>query len=117
MRRQHSRASGTNEQKFQTAHWSEFGKNLTQHLFPFLTLMGTLSFGNHFMEEDVFQRYSRYYDLLYRDKDYDAEADDVARTLRSADPTARKLLEIGFGTGRHGRLLARARFLCVWGRA
>jgi SAM-dependent methyltransferase len=62
------------------------------------------------MEEDVFQRYSRYYDLLYRDKDYDAEAEYVARTLRSADPTARKLLEFGSGTGRHGRLLARRGF-------
>ena len=62
------------------------------------------------MDEDVFQRYSRYYDLLYRDKDYDAEADYVARTLRSADPTARKLLEFGSGTGRHGRLLARRGF-------
>ena len=62
------------------------------------------------MDEDVFQRYSRYYDLLYRDKDYDAEAEYVARTLRSADPTVRKLLEFGSGTGRHGRLLARRGF-------
>ena len=62
------------------------------------------------MDEDVFQRYGDYYDLLYRDKDYEAEADYVARTLRSADPTVRKLLEFGSGAGGHGRLLARHGF-------
>jgi SAM-dependent methyltransferase len=62
------------------------------------------------MNEDVFQRYADYYDLLYRDKDYEAEADYVARTLRSADPTVRTLLEFGSGAGRHGRLLAQHGF-------
>jgi SAM-dependent methyltransferase len=53
-----------------------------------------------------FQKYSAYYDLLYRDKDYAAEAEYVARTIRSASPAARDILEFGSGTGRHGRLLA-----------
>src|SRR5215475_7564399 len=53
-----------------------------------------------------FQKYSAYYDLLYQDKDYAAEAKYVERTLRSANPDARKILELGSGTGRHGRLLA-----------
>src|SRR5262249_11360261 len=53
-----------------------------------------------------FQKYSVYYDLLYRDKDYAAEAEYVARTIRSASPAARSILEFGSGTGRHGRLLA-----------
>jgi SAM-dependent methyltransferase len=53
-----------------------------------------------------FQKYSAFYDLLYRDKDYGAEAEYVARTIRSAIPTARSILELGSGTGRHGRLLA-----------
>jgi SAM-dependent methyltransferase len=53
-----------------------------------------------------FQKYSAYYDLLYRDKDYVAEADYVARTVRSASPGTRSILELGSGTGRHGRLLA-----------
>jgi SAM-dependent methyltransferase len=53
-----------------------------------------------------FQRYSAFYDLLYRDKDYAAEADYVARTIRSRVPAARTILELGSGTGRHGRLLA-----------
>jgi SAM-dependent methyltransferase len=53
-----------------------------------------------------FQKYSAYYDLLYRDKNYAAEAAYVARLIRSAVPTARTILELGSGTGRHGRLLA-----------
>ena len=61
-------------------------------------------------EEDVFGRYSKYYDLLYRDKDYSAEATYIERTLRRAAPAARRLLEFGSGTGKHGRLLARAGF-------
>ena len=53
-----------------------------------------------------FQQYSDYYDLLYADKDYGAEAAYVARTLRSAAARTRTVLELGSGTGRHGRLLA-----------
>jgi SAM-dependent methyltransferase len=53
-----------------------------------------------------FQKYSAYYDLLYRDKDYAAEANYVARTVRSVNPGTRSILEFGSGTGRHGRLLA-----------
>src|SRR5262245_44494311 len=53
-----------------------------------------------------FQKYSAYYDLLYRDKSDAAEAEYVARLIRSAVPTARTILELGSGTGRHGRLLA-----------
>ena len=53
-----------------------------------------------------FEKYAAFYDLLYRDKDYAAEADYVARRIRSILPEARSLLEFGSGTGRHGRLLA-----------
>jgi SAM-dependent methyltransferase len=53
-----------------------------------------------------FQKYSAYYDLLYRDKDYAAEVEYVARTIRSSTSAARNILEFGSGTGRHGRLLA-----------
>ena len=53
-----------------------------------------------------FGQYSRYYDLLYRDKDYPSEAAYVARTLRSHLPAAKTILEFGAGTGRHGRLLS-----------
>ena len=53
-----------------------------------------------------FEKYSAIYDLLYRDKDYGAEAEYVAGKVRSLVPGARSLLEFGSGTGRHGRLLA-----------
>ena len=58
------------------------------------------------MSAEVSERYAAYYDLLYREKDYEAEAEYVTRTLRDAAPTMRTLLEFGSGTGRHGRLLA-----------
>jgi SAM-dependent methyltransferase len=44
--------------------------------------------------------------LLYRDKDYVAEANYVAQKIRHSLPHARSILELGSGTGRHGRLLA-----------
>jgi SAM-dependent methyltransferase len=53
-----------------------------------------------------FQKYSAYYDLLYRDKDYAEETKYVAQIIRSAEPKAGTILELGSGTGRHGRLLA-----------
>lgn len=54
----------------------------------------------------VFSQYSAYYDLLYHDKDYRAEAEYIDRIIRGALPTARTVLELGSGTGCHGRLLA-----------
>lgn len=53
-----------------------------------------------------FQKYSAFYDLLYSDKDYAAEAEYVARIIRTSVPAARSILELGSGTGRHGRHLA-----------
>lgn len=54
----------------------------------------------------VFDAYGRYYDLLYRDKDYAAEVDYLHRLLQRHDAPGPELLEFGSGTGRHGRLLA-----------
>jgi SAM-dependent methyltransferase len=53
-----------------------------------------------------FDKYAAYYDLLYQDKDYEAEAEYVARTIHSITSAAGGILEFGSGTGRHGRLLA-----------
>lgn len=53
-----------------------------------------------------FDAYGRYYDLLYGDKDYAAEADYISRLLSRHGCAGRELLEFGSGTGRHGRLLA-----------
>jgi SAM-dependent methyltransferase len=62
------------------------------------------------VSEPNFQKYSAVYDLLYGDKDYVAEADYVAQSIRAAAPAARTILEFGSGTGRHGRLLAERGF-------
>lgn len=53
-----------------------------------------------------FYKYAAIYDLLYGDKDYEAEAKYVACLLRKDRPAVRTILELGSGTGRHGRLLA-----------
>jgi SAM-dependent methyltransferase len=54
----------------------------------------------------VFNAYSRYYDLLYRDKDYAGEAAYIQSMLSRHDIARGDLLELGSGTGKHGRLLA-----------
>ncbi|MHB8772529.1 MAG: methyltransferase domain-containing protein [Syntrophales bacterium] len=54
--------------------------------------------------------YVGYYDLLYRDKDYEAEADYVAALIRKFHPSAGSILEMGSGTGIHASLLAEKGF-------
>lgn len=57
-----------------------------------------------------FAAYTRCYDLLYRDKDYAAEAAYVAGLVRNRAPQARRVLELGCGTGGHAEQLARMGF-------
>lgn len=49
----------------------------------------------------VFNHYARYYDLLYRDKDYAGEVRFVHDQLARHGVAAGRLLELGCGTARH----------------
>jgi SAM-dependent methyltransferase len=55
-----------------------------------------------------FGAYSRYYDLLYKTKDYVKEVEYVLRIVARHAPGARTVLDLGCGTGVHACALARA---------
>jgi SAM-dependent methyltransferase len=55
----------------------------------------------------VFGDYSRYYDLLYRDKDYAGEAAYVHDLIERHRPGSVSILDLGCGTGRHDFCLTR----------
>lgn len=48
-----------------------------------------------------FNFYAEYYDLLYKDKDYEAEADYIDGIIREQNPNAVSILDLGCGTGKH----------------
>lgn len=54
----------------------------------------------------IFGTYSRYYNLLYKDKDYEGEAEYVHNLIQKYNPNAKSILNLGCGTGRHDFLLA-----------
>lgn len=56
---------------------------------------------------EVFNQYGQYYDLLYKDKDYNAEAEYISKLIKLYAPAAKSILEFGSGTGKHGKLLAK----------
>jgi SAM-dependent methyltransferase len=56
----------------------------------------------------VFRDYAKYYDLLYQDKDYQAESDYVMNLVNTHQPETKKILEFGSGSGIHGRILGNA---------
>ncbi len=62
----------------------------------------------------AFAAYARYYDLLYKDKNYAIEGEHVAGLLRQYAPDARRVLDVGCGTGIHARELASAGY-CIHG--
>jgi len=59
-----------------------------------------------------FNRYARYYDLLYQDKDYAAECGFLEHTFNKfqAKPV-KTVLDAGCGTGQHAILLARKGYM------
>lgn len=58
----------------------------------------------------VFKKYSRYYDLLYKDKNYQAEVDYITNIIQKLNPNARTILDLGSGTGKHDYLLSKSGF-------
>jgi SAM-dependent methyltransferase len=54
-----------------------------------------------------FKEYSKYYDLLYIDKDYNLESQYICDTLKRLGCERGHILELGSGTGRHGRLISK----------
>lgn len=56
----------------------------------------------------VFADYARYYNLLYRDKDYAGEVHYLQGLLKQHAFGAATILELGCGTGTHAALLAEA---------
>ena len=55
----------------------------------------------------IFNAYSLYYDLLYKDKDYASEVAYIQNILKQHKIFSGDILELGSGTGKHGRLLAK----------
>ena len=49
--------------------------------------------------------YSKYYDLLYQDKDYKAEVEYIIRLIQSHPNKIKTVLDLGCGTGKHDELL------------
>lgn len=53
----------------------------------------------------TFEKYARYYDLLYADKNYGQEVAYVDELIKAHRATTSSILEFGCGTGKHARLL------------
>lgn len=56
----------------------------------------------------VFDQYGRYYDLLYRDKDYEGETNFIRSVLQECSTNSKHVFEMGCGTGIHAQMLAEA---------
>lgn len=53
-----------------------------------------------------FKEYSKYYNLLYKDKDYKTETDYIDKLLKRYTLNSNYLLDIGCGTGKHAALMS-----------
>jgi SAM-dependent methyltransferase len=56
---------------------------------------------------NVFDAYAGYYDLLYQDKDYEAEVEYVCDLLEKQGIKGGSILELGCGTGKHAEYFAK----------
>lgn len=58
----------------------------------------------------VFGDYAKYYDIIYRDKDYSSETEYVKTLLKKFSNEVKTILDLGCGTGKHACLLAEMGF-------
>ena len=54
----------------------------------------------------VFDTYANYYDLLYKDKDYEGEVEYIDKIIKKYTDKANSILDLGCGTGKHAELLS-----------
>lgn len=57
-----------------------------------------------------FERYSSYYDLINKDKDYKSETEYLKNIIDRYENNAKTILEFGSGTGKHGLALCKQGF-------
>lgn len=55
----------------------------------------------------VFGNYSKYYNMLYKDKEYSREVEYISNLIKRYNPDSKTILDLGCGTGRHDKLLAK----------
>ena len=60
---------------------------------------------------EVFKNYAKYYDLLYKDKDYEEECDFIEQAFQKySNLKVKNILELGCGTGGHAIPLASRKY-------
>jgi SAM-dependent methyltransferase len=59
------------------------------------------------IEKTIFDHYSNFYDLLYADKDYEAETAYILGLVKKYMPEASSILELGSGTGNYSSQFCR----------
>ena len=55
--------------------------------------------------ESAFKKYSKFYDLLYKDKNYKKEVDYVDELMKANGKNIKSILDLGCGTGIHAEML------------
>src|ERR1035437_4070176 len=55
--------------------------------------------------DDNFKLYAKYYNLLYQDKNYNAEVEYLITLFKKYKPDTKSILEFGSGTGNHGLII------------
>lgn len=59
---------------------------------------------------DPFNTYNYYYDLLYHDKNYQKEAEYITNLIKTLNPLATEIVDLGSGTGNYSKFLCGAGF-------